>query len=79
MLNLVLHKEIIVLQRAKCTSMRNSEAEIGLFNDIDSYLDYIASAIAVLMNELINAEMNMERYWNDRNRGNSSKQKKIFS
>jgi len=54
MLNLVLHKENMVLQRAKCTSIRNSDAEIGLFNDIDSYLNYIALAIAVLMNELIN-------------------------
>jgi len=44
----------MVLQRAKCTSIRNSDAEIGLFNDIDSYLNYIALAIAVLMNELIN-------------------------
>jgi len=48
MLHPVLHKENMVLQRAKCTSMRNSEAEIGIFNDIDRYLDYIASAIAVL-------------------------------
>jgi len=47
MLDLALHKENMVLQRVKCTSIRNSGAEIGLFNDNDSYLDYIASAIAV--------------------------------
>ena len=50
MLNLVLHKKNMVLQRAKCTSIRNSDVEIGLFNDIDSYLDYVASVIAVLVN-----------------------------
>ena len=50
MLNLVLHKESMVLQRAKCTSIRNSDAEIGLFNDNDSYLEYIVSVIVVLMN-----------------------------
>lgn len=58
MLNMVLHKDNVVFQRAKCTSMPNSDAEIGLFNDTDCYLDYIASTTAVLMNELINAEMN---------------------
>jgi len=47
---MVLHKDNVVFQRAKCTSMPNSDAEIGLFNDTDCYLDYIASTTAVLMN-----------------------------
>ena len=50
MVNPVLHKENIRLQRVKGTSMRNSDEETGLFNDIDSYLDHIASVISVLMN-----------------------------
>lgn len=53
MLNLVLHKKKkknMVLQRAKFTSIRYSDAEIGLFNDTAIYSDYIASVIAVLMN-----------------------------
>lgn len=46
----MLHKEIVGFQRAKCTSTRNVDAEIGLLNDTDVYLDYIASVIAVLIN-----------------------------